>query len=328
MNGFIAGAENRLLLAALQPFLISGRLSQAASPLVLCGGAGSGKTHLATGLAAHWNSQNRSQKATIVDLSKVRRVTKFLSSLSESPSGLLVLEKIDRIASGSAMVAGVCRLLDAYKTHSQGIIVTASRSPHYLKDCSVSIRSRLLGGLVIPLNKPSTETRREIIHTLEKLLGISFSLDAVDLLSEKTQTTSGKLIEIICSVVSEIPPGTQKRVIGSKQILHCLGQGGGVGLLEIQQVAKVVAGYYGTTVSQIRGRSRRREVAIPRNVVMYLAHNQAENSLTSIGKYLGCRDHTTVMHGCRMIEKKMVSDVSIAGDIKILADVLEMRSEA
>ena len=94
VGGFIAGPENGLLLAALQPFLTSSRLSRTANPLVLCGGPGSGKTHLAMGLAERWNSQNRSQKATFIDGSKVRRATRLWSSLSENPGGLLVVEKV------------------------------------------------------------------------------------------------------------------------------------------------------------------------------------------------------------------------------------------
>ncbi len=327
MSGFIAGPENRLLLAALQPFFTSGRLSRTASPLVLCGGAGSGKTHLATGLAAHWNGQNHSQKATIIDGSRVRRVTRFWRALSENPGGLLVLEKVEKLAAVPTMVAGVCRLLDAYQAHSGGIIVTASQAPNYLSGLSTPIRSRLLGGLVVPLHKPSIETRREIIHIYEKLLGVSFSLNAVGLLTSELQTTTGKLIEIICTIVAEIPPRARDRVIGSKQVIHCLGYKGGVGLIEIHQIAKVVAGHYGTTVSQLRGRSRRREISIPRSIVMSLAHNLGGYSLAYIGKYLGKRDHTTVMHGCRIIEKKFGSDVAIAGDMRVLVGVLEMGLE-
>ena len=328
MSGFIAGPENRLLLAALQPFFTSGRLSRAANPLVLCGGSGSGKTHLATGLAAHWNAQSHPQKATVIDGSKFRRVTRFWRSLSENPEGLLVLEKVERLASVPTMVAEVCRLLDAYQAHSGGIIVTASRAPNYLSDLSPPLRSRLLGGLVVPLYKPSIETRREIVHTYENLLGVSFSPNAVDLLASEIQTTGGRLIEIICTIVAEIPPRSRCRVIGGKQVIHCLGHKGGVGLIEIRQITKVVAGHYGTTVSQLRGRSRRREISIPRSIVMSLAHNLGGYSLAYIGKYLGKRDHTTVMHGCRMIEKKVVSDAAIAGDMRVLVEVLEMGLEA
>ena len=323
MGDFIAGPENRLLLAALQPFFTSNRLSQAASPLVLCGGAGSGKTHLAKGLAEHWNSQSHPKKATIIDGSKVRRVTRFWSSLSENPGGLLVLEKVEKLASVPTMVAGVCRLLDAYRAHSQGIIVTVSRTPNYLQDLSPPIRSRLLAGLVVPLSKPSIETRREIIRTYEKLLEISFSSSAVDLLAGGIQTTTGRLIEIICNIVSQIPRRSQNQVIGGKQVLDCLSQDRELGLLEIRQIAKVVAAHYGTTVAELRGRSRRREISVPRSVVMYLAHNRGGCSLTYIGKYLGKRDHTTVMHGCRMIEKKIVSDATIASDVRMLVDLLE-----
>ena len=322
IHAFIGGRENRLLFAALQPFLRSHRLARCASPLVLCGESGSGKTHLALGLVASWSIWNGSQKVEFVDASKRRGRTTRSETSWEEPTGLLVIENIDCLPSTTTAALRICRLLDAYQSHSRGVIVTASRLPTQLRELSKAIRSRLSGGLVVPLCKPAIETRKEVVKIYAGVLGIEFTEAAIDLLIKRVETTTGKLIKTIREIYSWMPRGECPLLLDEDLITRYLASSSGATPATMHQISVFVSRHYGIPVSALRGRSRRQGIALVRGVVMYLGHRHAGHSLTHVGNYLDGRDHTTVLHGCRTVERKISIDSGLKQDVWWLCDLL------
>ena len=328
IHAFIGGRENRLLFAALQPFLRSHRLARCASPLVLCGESGSGKTHLALGLAASWSTWNGSQKVEFVDASKRQGRTTRPEIFREEPTGLLVIENIDCLPSTATATLRICRLLDVYQSHSRGIIVTASRLPAQLREVSKAIRSRLSGGLVVSLCKPTIETRKEVVKISAGVLGIEFTESAIDLLIKRVETTTGKLIKMVRDIYSWMPRGDCPLLLDENLINRYLAGRSGATPATMHQISVCVSRHYGIPVSALRGRSRRRGVALVRGVVMYLGHRHAGHSLTHVGNYLDGRDHTTVLHGCRAVERKISIDSGLEQDVGWLSDLLGRETPA
>ena len=90
----------------------------------------------------------------------------------------------------------------------------------------------------------------------------------------------------------------------------------------LNDVGRVVSKYFGISMLDLKGRSRQRGIVLPRQLLMYLAHKSYDHSIQKISKYLG-RDHSTVSHGCQVIEKKLAADLEIKKHILLLKAAIE-----
>ena len=96
--------------------------------------------------------------------------------------------------------------------------------------------------------------------------------------------------------------------------------------ITLSEICRVISKYFGIAVRDLKGRSRQRGIVLPRQVLMYLGHQLYGHSVQKIGKFLG-RDHSTVSHGCQMIEKKLDEDLEIKKHLSLLKSAIEKRHQ-
>ncbi len=316
---YVAGPENALLAAVLVDLLSTTEqktTSRVPSPLVLLGPTGSGKSHLSRGLADHFRivfggdrvllttaSDYRRDYAGALDGDSIDAWQRKLRSLD-----LFVIEDIDHLTTRVAVQDELTATLDALESRGSRVIVTSALPPAHLEGWSPELASRLSGGLTLEIAPLSPAARAAFIEQLLARCGWS---------------PTPSIVESIASHGGNEPATVARRVATVNQRFS---GGHGATLTEInrllnEQIAakapaladmlRVVARYYGVTQRQITSASRQQEVVQARAMVIVLARQLTSLSYDQIGRRLGGRDHTTILHHHRKIESRLPTDVAL-----------------
>lgn len=347
---FIAGPENRLAGLAVRSVIERAASETAAndcSPLVLYGPAGSGKTHLARGLAAWWQQQHTvsvaqptaengasqttassasrhvlclsgaeyaQQYAAAVDVGKVDAWRNRCRRLS-----LLVLEDIGQLAGKSAPQRELWHTLDALAQRGALVVVTARSLPSQSPNLLAALRSRLAAGLCVPLSLPGSSARRVLVERLAAARGLALPKRAAQTLADGLTLSApallGTLMELEMLAQQEGQPLSADRV---RRYVASYGRGEP---LSMRDIAAAVAKYFRLKLADLKSASRQQSLVTARGVAIHLARQLTDLSLEQIGAYLGGRDHTTVLNGLRRTEKLVQSDPAVrqaTGDLKRL----------
>ncbi len=315
LPGFLVGPENRLVEVAVRVVLTD----QAAgyNPLVFYGPSGTGKSHLARGLAAEWKALPGQRKAvytTAVDFA--RKLAEAIETQATEDfrawyqrAGLLVVEDLGQLAGKHAAQEELVHAIDALIPLGCRVVVTASTSPGQIPGIAPMLKSRLLGGLTVPLCSPGPEARRAVLYEVAALRGIKLCRNVAGILADGLCVTvpelRGALVQLEAS--AEITGGK----IDAEAARAYLAERNGLQEPSLRDIAVNTARHFSLALSELRSSTRCRPVVTARGVAMYLSRLLTQHSLGRIGDYFGGRDHSTVMHGCRKTERLIKSDPTI-----------------
>ncbi len=190
---------------------------------------------------------------------------------------------------------------------SQGglVVVTSRGSPGESRDLLPMLRSRLVGGLVVPIAMPGLAARRALLGDWASLLGVSLAEDAANVLADlelSPPQLRGAVITLACTAKEQV------RTIDVAAARRYVATHATVGEVALRTVAAKTARYFSLTLADLKSSSRHRHVVEARAVAMYLARRLTGLSLERIGAYFGDRDHTTVLHNCRRTEELQMAD--------------------
>jgi chromosomal replication initiator protein len=198
------------------------------------------------------------------------------------------------------------------------IILSADCSPAEIPKLEQRLVSRFNQGLVARIDKPDYETRMAIIHKKAQLRGIEPPADVVEFVARKidsnTRELEGALTKIHGLAMLEdgkITLDLAREALGEEPTpAHHR--------VTISQIIDVVINYFDVRLSDLQGKRRSRSIAFPRHICMYLARDLTNHSLEEIGGHFGGRDHTTVLHAYRTIDKLCDHDEKIRSTLDSL----------
>ena len=312
---FFAGPENCLIEPAIAGVL--GRQPAPYNPLVLYGPSGTGKSHLARGLAATWKSsfpQSRVAYATAVDFAREMSeafVTQAVEDFRARYRGvsLAVFEDVGELADKPAAQEELLRTLDAVVQRGGQVVVTVPSAPREIAGFLPALQSRLSAGLCLPLALPGPDTRLAILERWSKLREVEMADSLLKLLAKGLAGTVPELLGAMLQL--EVPAREKGRPINAHQIRDLLSRRDSTLRPKLRDIATLTARHFGLKLDDLRGDSRRRPVVVARDVAIYLCRQLTRESLARIGEYFGGRDHTTVLHACRKAAELLQTDPAI-----------------
>jgi chromosomal replication initiator protein len=318
-HDFIAGRENRLAGAAVQWLL--NRAERSYSPLVLHGPSGSGKSHLALGLA-----ESRENVVATTGADFVREVATAIdqNTLIEfraryRSAGMFVFDDLTDLVDRRAAQRELINTLDVLELNDVPVVVTSRLPPSEIADLPPALRSRLAGGLQVALTTPGIAARIEILNRLASEREISITPAAVQLLAENV---AGAVPELQGAIVKLATAALKGASIGLEEVRRFLADHRTRSQPTLSAIAKAVAKYYGVTPTKLSSASRSRQVSLARSMAIYLGRQLTCHSLQSLGRHFGNRDHSTVLYSYRTLETHLETDAELRSAVNHLRTLL------
>jgi chromosomal replication initiator protein len=310
-ENFVVGPSNRLAHAA--SLAVAESPAHAYNPLFLYGGVGLGKTHLlqAIGNMCLQCGQQvlyvSSEEFTNDLINAIRSHTTQAFREKYRRIDVLLIDDIQFIAGKESTQEEFFHTFNTLHGQDKQIVISSDRPPKALMTLEERLCSRFEWGLTADIQLPDLETRQAILRTKAERTGNQLSNEIVELIARRVQSNIRELEGALTRVVafanfSGLPMTPQVVESALADLLPRPSE------VQPDDVIGVVAKAYGVSVEQLLGRDRSRQIALPRQVVMYLLREEAKISLPQIGETLGGRDHTTVMYGCDKITDLLERD--------------------
>jgi len=319
---FLAGPENALAETAIRAVLA--KTHPAYNPVVFFGPSGTGKSHLARGLADSYDD-NRRRRAVVYTMA-VDFAREFLDAVETQATdefrdryrkaSLVVVEDVDYLADKEAAQHELLHTLDDRLATGRRTVLTSRVAPGRLREMLTGLRARLTAGLTVPLVPPRREARLAILRELAASRGLDLSADVLRILADGSTGTVPELV----GTLTELQMWEQREatMLDTATVRRYLARRNGASQPALTRIALLTARSFSLKVADLRSASRRRAVVTARDVAMYLARQLTQSSLHQIGRYFGGRDHTTVLHGCRQMERRLKTEPAIQQTVEQL----------
>jgi len=307
-ENFVVGSSNEFCHAACRA--VAEKPGKAYNPLYLYGGVGLGKTHLGTAVA---NALLAQRNAKIAYRSGESFTNELITAIRNGSTqqfrnryrrvDVLIIDDVQFIAGKLSTQEEFFHTFNALYELRKQIILTSDRSPREINHLEERLKSRFNWGLVADIQPPDLETRQAILAHKAELADIRLPEDVAFLLSSRITSNVRELEGALTRLTAHATlTGKTIDVAFTRHVLRDLLQEK-VKLITIEDIQKTVANYYNIRIQDMRSAKRSRSVSFPRQVAMYAAKQLTTMSLPAIGEAFGGKDHTTVMHAVRKIER-------------------------
>ena len=310
-ENFIIGSSNKLAYEA------SNKVTENIShynPLYIYGGVGMGKTHLLNAIGLSLKEKNK-----VMFISAERFMYQFVKSIKSNEmvkfkeyfrnTDVLLIDDIQFMNGKEAMQEEFFHTFNALLDKNSQVIISADRAPNKLSRIQERIKSRFAGGLVIDIQKPDYELRYKIVKTKTEELNIFYSnqINISDeikkFISTEIKTSIRELVGAINRIVSfsriynKTPNLSETKVI-LKDLLNL-----SENKVTIDLIQSIVCKFFKISKNEMLSSRRSRYLVRPRQTAIYLTKILTSKSLPEIGREFSNRDHTTIIHSVKTIEK-------------------------
>lgn len=328
-DSFVVGDTNQLAFAGAKA--VSDSPGTAFNPIVFYSGVGLGKTHLLHAIGHSLRNQGKnalyitSEEFTNQYISSIKHQTTESFRLNFRNVDALLIDDLQFLIGKEQTQEGFFHTFNELHLQNKQIVVALDRPLSKLDVLQARITSRLSGGLTADIQKPSYETRMAILQSKASTLEVQFPNNIYEIMAKKTSSNIRQLEGILNRVAAWSQFNGNKAT--SNELLNFISNdidfiSQSSKTFTSEEVIKTVAEHFSVTQDQIKGKQRRTNFLIPRQITMYILREETSMSLSAIGKVLGNRDHSTVLHGCLKISELMLSDDKIKKQIFEIKDTL------
>ena len=313
-ENFVIGASNQFAHAA--SMAVANQPGDHYNPLFIYGGVGLGKTHLINGIGHRAVSKFPASK--VLYLSSESFMNELISSLRRDRMDefktkfrnidVLILDDVQFIAGKERTQEEFFHTFNSLYESRRQIVITSDKFPKEIPGLEDRLRNRFEWGLIADIQPPDMETRVAILqkkaeaekvtlpHEVAIFLASNIDSNVRELEGSLTRlgafaslTRTNMTIDLAKEVLRNTLRGSQREIT-------------------IEGIQKTICDYYNIKVGDLKAKRRTKNIAIPRQVAMYLCRKYTETSFPAIGDKFGGRDHSTVIHASKTIERKIKED--------------------
>lgn len=329
---FIEGPTNQFVKSAA--FGVANRPGKSYNPFFIHGGVGLGKTHILHSIGHHIRDNNKQLSVQcitteafindLVDHLRNRSVDQ-MKRFYRTDVDVLLVDDIQFLQNRLNFEEEFCNTFEALINQNKQIVITSDKPPAQLK-LSERMIARMEWGLVAHLGVPELETRVAILQHKARQRGLDLSHRIAFFLAERL-TSNVRQLEGAVNRLSAHCRLMEKELTEEvvEEALKELLQQAPRQKITVEQILKEVAAVLQVRVNDLRGTSRTKEIATPRQIAMFLACKWIQDSLQIIAASFG-KTHSTLLHGCRAIEKRMAEDETLRRQVQIIERNLSLNT--
>jgi chromosomal replication initiator protein len=320
---FIEGPHNQFVKNAALG--VASRPGHSYNPLFIHGGVGLGKTHLLHSVGHYVKEHHRKLRVQaitteqfindLVDNLRNKSVDQ-MKRFYRSDIDVLLVDDIQFLQNRLNFEEEFCNTFEALINQNKQIVITCDKAPSQLK-LSERLVARMEWGLVANVGIPDLETRVAILQHKAEKKGLKIPNKVAFFIAEHINNNIRQLEGAInklsaqcrlldMQITEEVVENTLREMI--QHVPHHK--------ISVDQILKSVAAVFGVRVADLRGSTRTKEIALPRQVAMYLAKEMINESLMTLGASFG-KSHSTILHACKNIEKKIEANDTLRRQIGI-----------
>ena len=319
LPSFVVGPENELVVAPLLRLLGDLDLAkrevadgtQLFNPLVLVGGSGSGKSQLVQGIVRHWRQRLDAAQVEYFTAADFCREVQAATDDNRLPAWretvrslrLLAIDDLHRLRPRPAFQQELRYAIDAIVAAGGIVVLTADREPIAIGHLDTGLRDRLSAGLTVRLQRPSLAARRAILQLAASARGTVLTDAELARLAQREASSPAELIGRVATATKPRPP-----VAAPAPTSPPTTDNAATDFAQLKQIIAVTARYFSITQAALTGPARRASLVEARNIAVYLARRLTSLSYADIGRGIGGRDHTTIMHAERRLAERITHD--------------------
>ncbi len=329
-GAFIVGNGNRLAHAAAEAVAKSPAATY--NPFFIYGGVGLGKTHLLHAIA----HQVLRDKHRVLYVTSETFTNEMINAIRERRNDdfrnryrnidVLLIDDIQFIGGKESTQEEFFHTFNALYAANKQIVISSDRPPKSIVTLEERLRSRFEWGLIADIQPPDFETRIAILGSKAERQRMSVSGEVLEFIARKVQRNIRELEGSLNRVVAYAK--LNGRVLTpevAQAALNDLVTNRARRNLTPVKIIEAVAKYYQVDPRALRGKARAKEIVVPRQVAMYLIREETDTPLLEIGRELGGRDHSTILHGYEKIQNLIDADDELRSNVLAIRERLYSR---
>jgi len=324
-DNFVVGASNQFAHAA--SLAVAEAPARAYNPFFIYGGVGLGKTHLLNSIG---NFVMEKTNLRIAYVTTEQFTNEVINSIRYDKMidlrrryrnvDMLLIDDIQFLAGKERTQEEFFHTFNTLYEDRKQIVLSSDRFPKEMPSMEERLRSRFEWGLIADLQPPDLETRIAILRKKSEDEGIAIGDEVIQLVAENLKSNirelEGALIRLGAYatltgkiITTEMAKTILRDLLGHKRKF-----------ITLEDVQEVVANRFNVKISELKSKRRTKTLVYPRQIAMFLSRELTASSFPEIGREFGGKDHTTIIHACRQIEKALDNDTTLRTTLESLKD--------
>ncbi len=286
------------------------------NPLLIFGGVGLGKTHLAHAIGV--DIKNKYPEKTVLYISAEKFTQQYIEAVKKNTRNdfihfyqvmdILIIDDVQFFSGKSGTQDVFFHIFNHLHQNGKQVILTSDKAPVDMQDIEQRLLSRFKWGLSAELMRPDYETRVSILKNKLYHDGVELPEEIIDFVAKSVKTNVRELEGAIISLIAQSSFNRKEVTIDlARQVVEKFVKNA-KREVSIDHIQKVVSEYFQMDVNTLQSKTRKRHIVQARQLAMYFSKKMTKASLASIGAKIGHRDHATVLHACKTVDNLAFTD--------------------
>ena len=331
-NTFVVGSNNRFAHSA--SLAVAESPGEVYNPLFLYGGPGLGKTHLIHSIRHYIIEQNPNMNILYVTsetftnevIESIRAGNQAMTKFREKyrTIDVLLLDDVQFIIGKESTQEEFFHTFNELHSSKKAIILSSDKPPKDMETLEERLRSRFEWGLIADIQPPNYETRMAILRKNAETIGCNINDEIIQYIATNIKSNIRELEGAFNKVIalSNMNRDQEITIATAEEAMRDIISPNKQRKITPDFIIEVVSNHFNITPADIISKKRNQDIVVPRQIVMYLCREMADTPLTAIGKMLGNRDHTTIIHGVNKITDELDKDENLSKTVDNIKKLL------